>query len=88
MVIQPVANARMTSLEGFGCGAAELRFCRSMVFGPAREWPWIAAVYRPFGHAAGTPQVLCRGVGCRMSGMTIRRWPTTGMWAELKVFLG
>ncbi len=28
--------------------------CRSMVFGPAREWPWIAAVYRPFGHVAGT----------------------------------
>ena len=54
----------MTSLEGFGCGAAELCCCRSMVSGPAREWPWIAAVYRPIGHVAGTPQVVW-GVACR-----------------------
>ena len=55
-------RTRMTSLEGFGCGAAELCFCRSMVFGPAGEWLWIAAVDLPFGHEAGTPQVLWRGV--------------------------
>lgn len=34
------------------------------MLGPARGWLWIAAVYRPFGHVAGTPQVLW-GVACR-----------------------
>jgi Family of unknown function (DUF6082) len=48
-----------------------------MVFGPARELLWIATVYRPFGHVAGTPQVLCRSVACRTghdnSTMTVDR---------------
>jgi hypothetical protein len=38
-----------------------------MVFGPARGWPWIAAVDRPFGHVAGTPWVLYRDVARRTS---------------------
>jgi hypothetical protein len=58
---------RMTSLEGSLCGPAELCFCRLVVFGPARGCLRIAVVYRPFGHVAGTPWVLCRDVARRTS---------------------
>jgi hypothetical protein len=56
---------RMPSLEGIGYGTAELRFCRSAVFGPALERLWIAAVYRSFGHVAATRQMLWRSVAGR-----------------------
>jgi hypothetical protein len=60
-----ISHGAGTRLEGAGCGTAELSSRRSVAFGPAREWLWIAAVYRAFGHLAAMGRVLCRSVACR-----------------------